>query len=637
MDDVAGRRVDYVNLAAMSGYPAVNARHSAAEIADEEVRELIRRRGVDPFREPAAVRALIEEVLADYGERAISGSLPVLADPAAVAKQIFDAVAGLGPLQRFLEDPDVEEIWVNGPGRVFVARHGRSELTTAILTTAQITELCERMLKNTGRRLDLSTPFVDAMLPDGSRLHVAIPDITREHWAVNIRKFVVRAQSLEQLVELGSITSHAARFLEAAVAAGLNIVVAGGTQAGKTTLLTCLANTIPAAERVVSCEEVFELKLTLPDWVGMQTRQSNLEGTGEIGLRKLVTEALRMRPSRIIVGEVRQAECLDLLIALNSGLPGMCSIHANSAREAITKMCTLPLLAGENISSAFVVPTVASSVDIVVHARTLADGRRAISEVVGVSGRVEGSTIETSDIFVTRDGRLVRGEGFPPHMDRFTAVGYDIAALLSDVAPAQVRPSPVTRPHLTNGVSQWQPSIGAGQATGMAQPTGERPSIIDDSRSMAGITPARDGEDMTQSTVMTPVLASASIQPAYRQASSVREASLRQLPYPPVSTVPVSDTLSGLPGPYPPRPASAGQVTAPPAMSTVPAPSRPALPTSPPTGPWPPQSPPGHGHIDHSSTPRQITAPPSPLPHSGPSYPAPYSDQTPDQTSGEGS
>ncbi len=149
--------------------------------------------------------------------------------------------------------------WINEPGRVFVARRGRSELTTTILAPGQVPELVERMLRTSGRRVDLSTPFVDAMLPDGSRLHVAIPDITRQHWAVNIRKFVVRAHSLDELVELGSLTPQAAAFLDAAVVAGLNIIVAGGTQAGKTTLLNCLLSAVPARERVVTCEEVFEL------------------------------------------------------------------------------------------------------------------------------------------------------------------------------------------------------------------------------------------------------------------------------------------------------------------------------------------------------------------------------------------
>jgi pilus assembly protein CpaF len=339
-------------------------------------------------------------------------------------------VAGFGPLQRYLDDPEIEEIWVNEPGRVFVARRGRSELTTTILAPGELADLVERMLRTSGRRIDMSTPFVDAMLPDGSRLHVVIPDITRRHMAVNIRKFVLQAHSLDELVGLGTLTAQAARFLEAAVAAGLNILVSGGTQAGKTTLLNCLCAAIPARERVISCEEVFELRVPLPDVVSMQTRQSNLEGTGEIPLRRLVKEALRMRPSRIVVGEVRQEECLDLLIALNSGLPGMCTLHANSAREAVVKMCTLPLLAGENIGTAFVVPTVASSVDLVVHVGTDADGRRRVREIVAIPGRAEGGVVETADVFTTRDGRLVRADGYPPHPERFARAGIDLPALL---------------------------------------------------------------------------------------------------------------------------------------------------------------------------------------------------------------
>jgi pilus assembly protein CpaF len=407
---------------------------SAAEIVEAEVRELIRRREIDPVRDPGAVRKVIDESIADYSDRALTSTLPSLADPAAAARTVFDAVAGLGPLQRFLDDPEVEEIWVNGPGRVFVARRGRSELTTTILTDGQIQDLVERMLKHSGRRVDLSTPFVDARLPDGSRLHVVIPDVTPAHCAVNIRKFIARASSVDELVALGTLTGPAARFLEAAVAAGLNIIVSGGTQAGKTTLLNCLASAIPGRERVISCEEVFELQLGLPDWVPLQTRQPNLEGTGEIPLRRLVTEALRMRPSRIVVGEVRQAECLDLLIALNSGLPGLCSIHANSAREAISKLCTLPLLAGENVSSAFVVPTVAASVHLVVHTDIEPSGQRRVQEIVALSGRVEEGVIETTDIFTSRGGRLLRAGGFPPHERRFARIGIDLAAVLAPEA-----------------------------------------------------------------------------------------------------------------------------------------------------------------------------------------------------------
>ncbi len=396
-----------------------------------EVRELIRRSGVDPVREGRAVRTLVQDVVDDYDERSLSGGLPSLPDRDRTVQRVWDSVAGFGALQRYLDDPRVEEIWINEPGKVFVARDGLAELTTTILDEVQVRDLVERMLKASGRRVDLSSPFVDATLPDGSRLHVVIPDVTREHWAVNVRKFVVKATHLEDLVRLGTLTAHAARFLEASVRAGLNVLVAGGTQAGKTTMLNCLAGAIDSRERIITCEEVFELRIAARDVVALQCRQPSLEGTGEIPLRRLVKESLRMRPSRIIVGEVRQEESLDMLLALNSGLPGMCTIHANSAREAITKMCTLPLLAGENVSSRFVVPTVAASIDLVVHMGLDPGGARQVREIVAIPGRVEGDVVEVADIFSWRGGNLVRAQGFAPHPERFERVGVDVAHLLA--------------------------------------------------------------------------------------------------------------------------------------------------------------------------------------------------------------
>lgn len=328
--------------------------------------------------------------------------------------------------------PAVREVfWINDPSRVFIARHGRHELTPIVLSAQEVRDLVERMLKWSGRRLDLSQPFVDAMLPGGHRLHVVLDGICRDFVAVNLRKFVARAHRLDDLVPLGTLTPDAARFLDVSIRAGLSVLVSGGTQAGKTTLLNCLAASIPGNERVVSCEEVFELRFQHPDWVPLQTRQAGLEGTGEVRLRHLVKESLRMRPSRLVVGEVRAEECLDMLLALNAGLPGMASVHANSAREALLKVCTLPLLAGENIGSRFVVPTVAAAVDLVIQLSLGPDGIRRVDEVVAVSGRVEADVIETEAVFVRRDGDLVRGGGRPPHSERFARVGVDIGAVLA--------------------------------------------------------------------------------------------------------------------------------------------------------------------------------------------------------------
>ncbi|MBE1877154.1 CpaF family protein [Myceligenerans pegani] len=405
------------------------------DVLEREVRELVRRRGVDPVAEADAFGDLVREAVADYEDRAARGVVVPLQDAGRAAQEVHAAVGGLGPLQPYLDDPEIEEIWINEPSQVFVARGGRSELTTTILSSEQVGDLVERMLKSTGRRLDLSSPFVDACLPGGERLHAVLPGVTRRHLSVNIRKHVVRASGLDDLVRLGSLTRHAATFLGAAVRAGLNVLVAGATQAGKTTMLNALAGSIPAHERVVSCEEVWELRLPVRDQVAMQCRQASLEGTGEIPLRRLVKEALRMRPDRIVIGEVREAEAFDLLVALNSGIPGMCTVHASSAREAVVKMTTLPLLAGENVTDRFVVPTVAAAVDLVVHL-VIERGRRVVREILAVTGRVEDGVVETATLFRRDDHGLRRADGMPPHLLRFTDAGIDVHALLTDGEPA---------------------------------------------------------------------------------------------------------------------------------------------------------------------------------------------------------
>jgi pilus assembly protein CpaF len=304
-----------------------------------------------------------------------------------------------GQLQEFIEDPEIEEIWINSPNRIFIAKQGHTHLTNLVLAESDIREILERLLIWGGRRLDVSNPFVDARLPDGSRLHAAIPEVTATHWSVNIRKHLMRSSSLEDLVILNAINSEIARLLKYAVDIGSNILVSGGTQAGKTTLLNALAGAIPLTQRVITIEEVFELKPNLPDCVALQTRNANLEGNGEISLRKLIKEALRMRPARIIVGEVREAEALDLLLSLNSGLPGMATIHANSAKGAIQKLQLLPLLAGENITQGFINPTIAQSLDLIIQCNLERDGKRRVTEIAALSGRIEDNHIEIESLF----------------------------------------------------------------------------------------------------------------------------------------------------------------------------------------------------------------------------------------------
>jgi pilus assembly protein CpaF len=424
----------------------------ALELLDADVRGEIRRRGVDPLTDVESVRALARSAVRAHDQRSLTGIVRPVDDPDRAVDELVARVAGFGPLQAYLDDPAVEEIWINEPHRVFVARDGRHELTTTILTADEVRDLVERMLKTSGRRLDLSSPFVDAMLLSGHRLHVVLEGIARGFAAVNIRKFVVKADRLDDLVALGTLTPGAARFLDACVVAGLNIIVSGGTQAGKTTMLNTLGSAVPGRERIVSAEEVYELRFSHPDWVQLQTRQSGLEGTGEIKLRHLVKESLRMRPSRIVVGEVRAEECLDLLLALNSGLPGMATVHANSAREALVKLCTLPLLAGENISARFVVPTVAASIDIVVQLGIDVVGKRRVREIVAVPGRVEADVIEAEPIFSSNHGRLVRAHGMPPRLETFGAHGIDIHAVLDQgVGDGYGDAGPVTTQRTASG------------------------------------------------------------------------------------------------------------------------------------------------------------------------------------------
>lgn len=399
------------------------------------VRDRVRADGVDLASSVARADGVVREEVRRYSEHALGGSMPLLDDEDRVALQVVARLVGYGELQPYLDDPEVEELWINAPDRIFVARNGVSERVPLAMTESQVRDLVERMLQSTGRRVDLSSPFVDASLPDGSRLHVAIPDITRRHWAVNIRRFRRGMRDLRELVRLGSLTPPAAEFLHLCVRTGQNVLVSGATQSGKTTLLGALLASARAEERIVTVEETFELSLSALDWVALQCRQPSLEGTGEVTLRRLIKEALRMRPDRLVVGEVREAEALDLLIALNSGLPGMCSIHANSAAEALRKLATLPLLAGRNIDAAFVRPTVAASIDIVVHAELARSGRRRVREIAAVGeGFGSGGEALAVTLFTAEGGALRATGEMPPRVAKFERSGVDPSVFLRGAA-----------------------------------------------------------------------------------------------------------------------------------------------------------------------------------------------------------
>lgn len=368
------------------------------EVVAARVRDRLRAERIDPALDPAAAHRFALAEVRRHNDVALARGLPLVEDEAACIRAALAQVTGFGPLQPYLDDPGVEEIWINAPDRVFAARAGVSQRLPIRLTDEQVRDLVERMLHPTGRRVDLSQPFVDASLPDGSRVHVVIPDITRRHWSVNIRKFTPAYRDLEALVGLGSLRDADAELLREAVGVGRSILVSGPTHAGKTTLLAALIAACPADHRVVTVEETFELGVDAPDIVALQGRQPSLEGTGEVSLRRLVKEALRMRPDRLVVGEVRDAEALDLVLALNTGVPGMASIHANTAKDALAKLAALPLLAGRNIDSSFVVPAIAAGVDLVVHCSRDADGRRRVSEILETTGRVADGVVEVARV-----------------------------------------------------------------------------------------------------------------------------------------------------------------------------------------------------------------------------------------------
>lgn len=365
----------------------------------ERVRQRLRSEQIDPSRQHSESLRVAQLEVRRHNDLALSQGGALIEDESRFANDVLAAVSGFGPLQPLLDDPEIEEIWINAPDRVFVARGGVSERSHVKLSDQLLRELVERMLQSSGRRVDISQPFVDASLPDGSRLHVAIADVVRGSWSVNIRKFLPKYRSLAALVEQETLPAELADMLGEAIRAGKSVLVAGPTHAGKTTLLGALLAESPPWHRIITAEETFELALDAPDIVALQGRQESLEGTGEITLRRLVKEALRMRPDRLVIGEVRDAEALDLVLALNTGVPAAATIHANSAAEALDKLAMLPLLAGRNIDRSFIAPAIATSVALVIHTARDSEGHRRVQEVVAPTGEVVDGRILTRTLY----------------------------------------------------------------------------------------------------------------------------------------------------------------------------------------------------------------------------------------------
>ena len=353
----------------------------------------------------ARVRALVHDHVVAYQRHAASANTGVLTDPEAVEQRLFDSVMRMGILQPLMDSPVVEEIICNGPARVFVIENGLKRLVQDLMfdDDEELRLLVKRLVGPLGRRLDETAPLVDARLPNGARLNVAIPPATTRWCCLTIRKFTLRAHSLEQLVELGTLPEAAAEFLDAAVQAGVNILVSGATGAGKTTFLNALGASIASLdERVVTIEEVAELQLDrhLPDCVALQGRANNVEGVGEIRIRDLVKNALRMRPTRIIVGEVRGAEALDMLLAMNTGHEGsLATIHGNSPRDALDRLVTLAMMAEERLSGEALTKMVARTIELVLQVRfEPRTGQRRLVSIFEVTG-LEGDVITGSELW----------------------------------------------------------------------------------------------------------------------------------------------------------------------------------------------------------------------------------------------
>lgn len=345
----------------------------------------------------------LKSSIAEIADRVIveSGFLLTRQDRQRIIQQLGDEVLGFGPITSLLADDDVSEIMVNNPYQVYVERKGRLELTDVTFRdTEHVIQVIEKIVAPLGRRIDESSPMVDARLPDGSRVNAIIPPLSIRGPAVTIRKFSRDALTIENLINFGTVSPAMAKFLQACVQARLNIVVSGGTGSGKTTTLNCLSSFIPSDERIVTIEDAAELQLKQDHVVTLETRPPNIEGRGAITIRDLVRNSLRMRPNRIVIGEVRGGEALDMLQAMNTGHDGSLTTgHANSPRDMLSRLETMVLMAGMDLPMRAIREQISAALDVIVQQTRLRDGSRKITHICEVVG-MEGDVITLQDIFV---------------------------------------------------------------------------------------------------------------------------------------------------------------------------------------------------------------------------------------------
>ncbi|MGN6378951.1 MAG: CpaF family protein [Gaiellales bacterium] len=379
------------------------------------------------------LRAIVDSALADE-------HVPLSrADRENLAREIADEVNGYGPLERFLKDDTVTEIMVNNHREIFIERGGRIFPTEArFADDAHLRRILDKIVAQVGRRIDESSAMVDARLPDGSRVNAIIPPLSLHGPAMTIRKFSQRRLAMSDLVGLGALSDEMGEFLGLCVAARLNVLVSGGTGSGKTTMLNVLSGYIPDDERIITIEDAAELKLDQRHWLRLEARPANVEGTGEVSIRDLLRNALRMRPDRIVVGEVRGAEALDMLQAMNTGHDGSLStVHCNSPRDAISRLETMVLMAGFELPVRAIREQVSSALHLIVHLERLHDGSRKVVRIAEVQ-RMEGDQVTLQDLFTFQvrgvtsngsvDGQLEPTGLHPTFRDEFRRRGLDLPA-----------------------------------------------------------------------------------------------------------------------------------------------------------------------------------------------------------------
>jgi pilus assembly protein CpaF len=395
---------------------------------------------------PTDTRRVLERIFAEViGEE----DLPLSrVEQEEMLGQVQADILGLGPLEPLLRDESVTEVLVNGPNLVFVERRGRLEESDVhFANNEDVMRVIERIVAPLGRRIDESSPMVDARLADGSRVNVIIPPLSLMGPCISIRKFAKKALSVADLVQFGALTEEMAEFLDACVRARLNVVVSGGTGSGKTTMLNVLSSFIPERERILTIEDAAELQLQQRHVVRLETRPPNVEGKGQVTIRQLVINALRMRPDRIVVGECRGGEAMDMLQAMNTGHDGsLTTIHSNSARDTLRRVETMVLMAGMELPLRAIREQIASAFDLVVHLERLSDGSRRVVQIAEVQG-MEGDVVIMQDIFkyvqvgVTHDkvdGYFSATGVRPKFMEKVEQAGYVVSQAI--FTPVQSKP-----------------------------------------------------------------------------------------------------------------------------------------------------------------------------------------------------